>query len=408
MSYRILWAALALLASGVERSAAATPDFSAMNQTFGVPLFADDRLWDDVDGAVAMRLKWPPESKTSRDASFRRYAGANERVLGARPFSMVLYSKAGAPDEISMVFANKGDSAEVRNGRVNPDYKKQIAADAKIIEESLAAILGKPKVVQIGQGAKTRETASRWDWNGHAIFLSAPRGEYVAVRILPVERADGEAAARVTDADLRTQLAKRVEHRPNGDVILRDIPMVNQGPKGYCVPATWERALRYLGIPADMYVLAMAGQTEAGGGTSVEGMMGGAGEIVRRNGRRMTTTGGRLTTQAVAGYIDKGLPVMWCLFVDKDQEENVTNRSMQRRGVTDWDAYKEMLKPWRRAAKRTKIDHEAAHMRMIIGYNPNTNEIAISDSWGPQFAERWVTVEEANAVSDGRFTVVNW
>ena len=63
---------------------------------------------------------------------------------------------------------------------------------------------------------------------------------------------------------------------PNGDVILKDIPMVNQGPKGYCVPATWERAMRYMGVPADMYVLAMAGQSGAGGGTSVVAIANGA------------------------------------------------------------------------------------------------------------------------------------
>ena len=32
------------------------------------------------------------------------------------------------------------------------------------------------------------------------------------------------------------------------NVVVTDIPMVDQGPKGYCVPATWERYLRYLGI----------------------------------------------------------------------------------------------------------------------------------------------------------------
>jgi hypothetical protein len=36
--------------------------------------------------------------------------------------------------------------------------------------------------------------------------------------------------------------------------------MVDQGPKGYCVPATFERAMRTMGIDADMYLLAMVGQ----------------------------------------------------------------------------------------------------------------------------------------------------
>ena len=36
---------------------------------------------------------------------------------------------------------------------------------------------------------------------------------------------------------------------------------------------------------------------------------------------------------------------------------------------------------------------------MIIGYNKATNEIAVSDSWGPSYAERWVPVEQMEQVS---------
>ena len=102
---------------------------------------------------------------------------------------------------------------------------------------------------------------------GHAFLLAAPKDEYVALRILSVKSADEGGRSRVTDAELFARAKTRVDRRPNGDVILKDIPMVNQGPKGYCVPATWERAMRSMGVPADMYVLAMAGQSGAGGGT---------------------------------------------------------------------------------------------------------------------------------------------
>jgi hypothetical protein len=202
------------------------------------------------------------------------------------------------------------------------------------------------------------------------------------------------------------QLKTRVERRPNGDVVLKDIPMVDQGPKGYCVPATWERALRYMGIPADMYVLAMAAQTEAGGGTTFNSMMAGASEVVSKNGRRLVSSGGRITTKSVQRFIDEGMPILWGMFVVVEVERDITTRSMQRRRVTDWTAYKQMLKPWRQAARRVRADPENGHMCMIIGYNTATGEIAVSDSWGPGFAERWITEEEANAISQGSFTVI--
>ena len=36
---------------------------------------------------------------------------------------------------------------------------------------------------------------------------------------------------------------------------------------------------------------------------------------------------------------------------------------------------------------------------MIIGYNKNTNEVAVTDSWGESFALRWVHVDEARATT---------
>ncbi len=63
------------------------------------------------------------------------------------------------------------------------------------------------------------------------------------------------------------KLTSAVEHRPNGDVIITQLPMADQGLKGYCVPATWERVLRYTGVPGDMYSLSRIAQTDFGGGT---------------------------------------------------------------------------------------------------------------------------------------------
>jgi hypothetical protein len=401
--------AAALIACAPVFGQTAPADYSTLNAAFGIPIWADDNLWDDGDAGVAQRLQWPRESRTNTDSSYRLYAGPEVRVLGARPFSLALYGRNEMASQISMVFANKGDSSTTDpfTNRRTQDYKKEITADAKAIHDTLTKVLGPAKADQFGQGAHTRERVERWDWKGHSILLAAPRGEYVAVRIVPTAVADGEAMARVTGQDLRAKLKERIVRRPNGDVVLTDIPMVNQGPKGYCVPATWERALRYVGIPADMYVLAMAGQTDAGGGTSLAAMSGGAAEIVARNGRRLTPSGGRITTQAVARFIDNGVPILWAMFAAEDVEKAISIRTQQRQRITDWTAYAKTLEPVRRDARRIRLDRDDAHMCMIIGYNPKTDEIAISDSWGPQFAERWITTEEANAISQNEFMVIN-
>jgi len=74
--------------------------------------------------------------------------------------------------------------------------------------------------------------------------------------------------------------------------------------------------------------------------------------------------------------------------------------------MTEPDAWAASLEPARKAAKDWRNDPESGHVCMIIGYNEKTGELAVSDSWGPQFAERWITAEEAKVVSQDRFFVI--
>lgn len=397
---------------------ASSPSPAEVNSCLGLELFSDESLWDDDAETVANRLDWPMESQTSTDSSFRKYPGAEEKILECRPFSTVLLAEAGSPSSLSLVFANKGDS--VLPATANPDRKlrsqkadqirdlpKLIRADKNQIASSLGSLFGEPVADRFGQGRETRENVKRWDWNGHAFLLASPRDEYVALRIMPTESADVGGKSRIPDSEIRARVASRIESRPNGDVILKDIPMVDQGPKGYCAPATWERVMRYMGVPADMYVLAMAGQTREGGGTMIADIAEGARESIVRSGRRIDTAKIKPDPVDVSRFIDRGLPLMWPMSSTPEYNDAVNSRAHQRREIsTDSDEWKKTLSSARKAARKIKKYPEAAHICMIIGYNKKTDEIAVSDSWGPDFAERWITPEEAAAVSFGEFQVI--
>ncbi len=390
-----------------------------LNAAFGIPLWSDDSLWDDSAGDVAKRLGWPGESQTSTDSSYRKYATAADSVLGARPYSLALYGDAGNVGAISMMFANKGDAVDVpepgggagkardRNRAIKA-YQAAITADRDTIAAALTSVLGEPTSDKFGQGSQTRESVKRWDWNGHAILLAAPRDEYVALRVLPTAVADLQGKSRIPDAELRERLASRIETRPNGDVVLKDIPMVDQGPKGYCVPATWERVMRYMGIPADMYILAMAGNTTAGGGTSITAIAAGAKEAITRGGRQLAFESGRINTLNVKKCITRGLPIMWAVLVDREFDNSLTQRSRERAGMSDPKAWKDGLAGARKDAKKIPLNRMNGHVRMIIGYNEQTGEIAFSDSWGAIGEERWMTQEEAQAISQGGYQYINF
>ncbi len=411
-----LWAAFVFL---VVPPSMAVEDASRFNELFGLPLFGQLPFWEEEAQSVASRLLWPEESRTSTEESFRKYPSADQRMFGCRPHSLLLHAEDGTPSSLSLVFANKGDSVnpvnpiadsgELRERREQlRHYKRDIQRDKQTLEKALTDLFGPPRPTQFGQGAKTKESAKRWDSHGTAFLLAAPRDEYVVLRIMPVDSADAGGRSRVSDQEIRVRVAGRVERRENGDVILRDMPMVNQGPKGYCVPATWERVLRYMGVPADMYVLAMAGQTQEGGGTSMTAIQEGVHQAVVRAGRRIESPRLRLETVEVARYIDRGLPVMWAMFSTEEFNEVVTLRSQQRREMKDPAEWKKLLSNSRRDGKNKRPTTDTGHVCMIIGYNKKTGEIAITDSWGPAYAERWATLEEARTVSQGHFQVINF
>ncbi|MBC8010736.1 MAG: hypothetical protein H7067_11650, partial [Burkholderiales bacterium] len=46
--------------------------------------------------------------------------------------------------------------------------------------------------------------------------------------------------------------------------------------------------------------------------------------------------------------------------------------------------------------------------RLLIGYNRATGEVAFSDSWGPEFAERWLPAAAARQVSHGQAWVLDF
>ena len=409
---RIMVVFLSLLVIGMACADQTIEDF---NKAFGVPFFADESLWDDRAEDVAERLDWPQESQTSGASSYRKYSGAEDRLLGCRPYSLLLTAEEGKPASLSMIFANKGDAVDYnpgggrRAGQEIRDYKRAIQEDKKNLIAGLTQLFGEPVADRFGQGRETRESMKRWNWNGHAFLLASPRDEYVALRVMTTESADAGGRSRIPDSVLREAVAKRIEKRANGDVILKDMPMVNQGPKGYCVPATWERVMRYMGVPADMYTLAMAGQTEAGGGSSVAAVSAGASQAVIQAGRRIESPVMKLDATSVSRFIDRGLPIMWAMFSSPDFNNAINSRMEARKNANDTAAWKKVLADARRQVRKMRSQRDSGHVCMITGYNKQTGEIAISDSWGIEFAERWITPEEAAAVSQtSTHTVINF
>ncbi|MEZ5386889.1 MAG: hypothetical protein R3F13_15365 [Prosthecobacter sp.] len=347
-----------------------------VNEIIGQPLFTEASIWDSTADEVATRLGIPPESKTKNASSFRSYTKDDYLMFGAHPYSVAMYAEDDKVTNFSLVFANKGDLFGAKgSGELHFDKDTPPAQAAEIVktamDKDLAAIsaaltktLGEPKKTRFGEGSNKigRMNMQRWDWRGHSILLAEAEGEYVGVQIVTSAFADaGGKVEDTTDTVIRARALANLEKRENGDIVIGDIPMVDQGPKGYCAPATAERAMRYLGVPADMYILANAGQTGFGGGTSVDKLLEGMEGQIRSKRRSFDSWRGEFKLRDLAKYIDKGVPLMWCLFSTKEFNETANKRTKERKDVNDWAAWKTKV-TGEAAANFLPEDRETAHV----------------------------------------------
>ena len=212
---------------------------------------------------------------------------------------------------------------------------------------------------------------------------------------------------------------------PRGDVFIDNVPMVDQGQKGYCAVAASERVLRYYGVDIDEHELAVAAGTDAERGTSTRAMK----EAVEAIGRKV-----RLGTVVCYGDFEKSVEERINGLGDEVRAYNKAAKKLKKPEITD-DVYirregntifynhtavdramdievrKEMRVNGAQKSRFKKFKKDirdqinrgiplfwgvtlgiypepeipqaaGGHLRLIIGYNDKKKEILYTDTWG--------------------------
>ena len=418
----------------------------AINAGLGKPVFSTASFWTESALVIAQRLGLGVEGRTKWETSYRRYFSGDatdkdSAMLGTAAYCIALYADADDhPTSLLIAFANDGDykhiafyqhdiavidhpdAGEKRNfpdktrSQLQKEVEDDIAsfeptrqAEADTLAKNLSALLGDPKRAVFGDDPATREDIQRWDWNDASFLLTGEENKYNLLRLVPSALADNNGRTeRIPRDDIGAKLSGAVEHRPNGDVVITQIPMADQGPKGYCVPATWERVLRYEGVPGDMYTLSRVGSTRFGGGTQNGNLAQQLDETLHNYGRHTGYLNiDILDDISIRHYIDDGVPIFWSLnpegYDAPQQRYELADRDKE------WDRWKTLLSA---AAAQDKtlapVSRNFGHEVLIIGYNPNTKEIAWTDPWGRQTSERWMTAAEAQRCTLGQYYTISW
>jgi hypothetical protein len=304
----------------------------------------------------------------------------------------------GRLNGITFSLYNRGDSGEIDRA----EFDRRV----KVCGQKLGTLLG---VKPIAKKANPTQglLMEGWVWiskNGMATLEYNPEAllgqpEFLRLKIAPRDAKGVFAAAfqgRMAAVKV-SDLPKNVV-REGGDVFIKGIPMVDQGPKGYCVVATAQRLLEYYGIPADQHQIAQVAESDVTKGTNSLAMsealgkidyrfktrfkihaMGHNGRLVQVDERKMTV--GRDFPQSqfekvIQKSIDDGVPLLWGLTLGEYPEE-----------------------------PPIAVQQGGGHMRMIIGYNNDTRRLIFSDSWGAGHEMKRMTFDDAYNASHGLFTM---
>lgn len=381
------------------------------------PLAAIPEVWtldaDRLDAAFAV----PPGVEVRKNPYFEWMTKSRDRAFFMKqPFSnlrvdLTLFGGALPVEEVVVDFLdgklngitfsiyNRGDSGDIPAEEFQRRLKLCGQKMGEMLQIRPTARKANPTQGLVSEG---------WTWisqKGMATLEHNPeatrgRAEFLRLKIAP-RHAKGAFAAAFQDRTAAAKLSdlpRNVVKSGDGDVYIKGIPMVDQGPKGYCVVATAQRLFEYYGIPADQHQIAQVAGSDAQQGTSSLAMVEALGKIDYRFKTRFKIIGMGHTTglvevdekkltvgkrvgledflKAIRAHIDDGIPLLWGLTLGEYPEE-------------------------------PPIAEQASggHMRMIIGYNDQTERLIFTDSWGAGHEMKRMTYENAFRATHGLFAL---
>jgi hypothetical protein len=410
-------------------------------------LIVGDQLWETTTDGFEQKfsklgLQWLSATK-EQARFFGSYALWNGEIKVPEAIADFAQGKLA---RVNVSIFNRGDSAAAAEDK--DAFEKQV----EDIKTRISSRLG-VQPTERGKDSQSAVKAMGWMWlkppTAYLLEYSYQkemksrgvefRPEFIRLRVAPIPKTQGLLASAATSAATgnqpvsKTSLGANITRETNGDVVIKNVPMVDQGPKGYCAVATAERVFRYYGLTVDQHEMAQIANTGEGGGTSPTEMLGALEKLegrmrvrvralekwdfneflamvedynreAKRNDKKVVnlSTSGIIdiadvyasmdadslkaarTEKNKAGYgkfqrtvadiIEKGVPLMWGVQLGLFKEEGVPQSG-------------------------------GGHMRLIIGYNTKTNEILFSDSWGAEHALKRMPMDNACAITTGLYYI---
>ncbi|WP_035607797.1 C39 family peptidase [Haloferula sp. BvORR071] len=349
------------------------------------------------------------------------------KLLGQEVGEVILRGRDGKPIDATVSIFNRGDDGEIPFATFN----NKMTEWKGLIDGKMAGVRSETRNTQ--QGAVPIQG---WTWKkgDTAIALEGSinkgekRAEFIRLRLVSVSAA-ATAPAKMAR---RGTFAENVKKDDKGFTWIDGIPMVDQGQKGYCVVASIERVARYFGSTMDQHEMAQLANT---------GENGTSGDEMEKAFQRVTGKV-HLRTLKLIDYDDK----------QAERDLRAYNSAAKKAGVKTFDIdtknyYVDPRNFWFNADKGTFRDVKRAqpgyaqfsrkikeyvdqgnplcwtlylgmfkegdlpqsyggHMRLIFGYNPTTEEIYYTDSWGEGHEKKKMRMDEAYCMTMALYAMI--
>lgn len=353
----------------------------------------------------------------------RIYYGAD----GARRVEMSIYNRGDDKDgrpmgdaELKALLAKIASAAEP-DGKIGRAEKKKLKSGGA--QYSYAFAKTNPSVTVtwgVSEGNVQERTA-----------------DFVRVTMSPKEAAKPKGATKsVSGRAAAAKVKANVTKNDEGDVWIRNVPMVDQGQKGYCAAATAERVLRYYGYAIDEHEVAQMAGTRAEGGTRNSDMV----ETVKAIGSKCRLGFQEIVSMAnnvddIADEIERYNKaaksekkpelrmddfIQGNMIMVGEIRAAMEPKVIRKMRVKD-SRYKKFL-----TGVKNRIDQGVpvfwgvtlgifpepglpqtigGHQRLIIGYNAKTKELLYSDSWGAGHELKRMPEDWAFAITHDAFSL---
>ena len=335
----------------------------------------------------------------------------------------VYFDKGGEEERISRVELSLYNRGDAKNETMDVAALKE--AIATVEQEVDPTDKSKPEktsqpngTVRYRRAFAKADPAAELVWGLSAADSQKNRSvDFLRLTLTPkgaVRAKTGSMAKRATGKAGKTKIKDNVAKSPNGDVFIDNVPMVDQGQKGYCAAAVSERVLRYYGNAVDEHEIAQQAGTTAEGGTSVSAMK----EVVKTVGQKhglgfqsvVSLTAGIGDLEDEIARYNKAAKAEKAPEISLDQftHGNMISVGEMRAAMEPKVIYRMRQKDARLKKFSVGIRQQVnagipvfwgvtlgifpekgvnpqtrgGHMRLIIGYNDKKKEVLFTDTWG--------------------------